>query len=45
MALDRRFYISCEVSVHNRSRVFGEKRNALGNRSARWDWRVKHRYR
>jgi hypothetical protein len=44
MALDRRFYIFGEVSVHDRSRIFGEQRNALGNRSARRDWRMNHSY-
>jgi len=45
MALDSGFYILGEVSIHDRSRVLGQERNALRDGAARRDRRMDHRYR
>lgn len=45
MALDRGFYIFGEVSVHDCGRVFGQQRDALGNRPARRRWSMDYSYR
>jgi hypothetical protein len=45
MALDGCFHVLGEVGIHNRRRVLGKERDALGDGPARRGWRIEHGYR
>ena len=45
MALHSRFHVLGEVGIHDRRRVLGQERDALGVGAARWGWRMDHGYR
>src|ERR1700685_3962184 len=45
MALDGCFHVLGEVGIHDRRRVLGKERDALGDGPARRGWRIEHGYR